>query len=130
MAEISRGATAMRRTSWSRPIALALDHGLLEGRSVLDYGCGHGDDFRSLRELGIDAVGWDPEHLPEGDRRESEVVNLGFVLNVVEDQRERGEVLRRAHALATKLLIVSVRVDRSLNHAERYADGVITTRNT
>lgn len=127
----ARGATAMRRSKWSRPVALALEHGLVTPeRSFLDYGCGHGDDFRSLRELGFDAVGWDPAHLPDGARRESDVVNLGFVLNTIENVRERGDVLRRAHALARQVLVVAVRVDRSLDHAPAYADGVLTSRGT
>lgn len=127
----ARGATAMRRSKWSRPVALALEHGLVTPeRSFLDYGCGHGDDFRSLRELGFDAIGWDPAHLPDGQRRESDVVNLGFVLNTIENVRERGEVLRRAHALARQVLVVAVRVDRSLDHAPAFADGVLTSRGT
>ena len=29
------------------------------GKAVLDYGCGHGDDLRYLRDSGYEAFGWD-----------------------------------------------------------------------
>lgn len=128
---ISRGSTAMRRRSLSRPTSLALDHGVLRPELTLtDFGCGHGDDFRALREVGYDAVGWDPEHLPTGERRESDVCVLSYVLNVIEDTAEREQVLRQAFALARRTLVVAVRVDRSLKDAASFADGVLTRRGT
>lgn len=121
----------MRRTNWSRPVALALEHEIVRaGDSFLDYGCGHGDDLGQLQHLGYDAEGWDPAHRPSGQRRPSDVVNLGYVLNVIEDQRERAEVLRSAFGYARRTLVVAVRVDRSLKDAESYGDGVITKRST
>lgn len=121
----------MRRRSLSRPVSLALDHGVVRPElTVTDYGCGHGDDFRALREAGYDAVGWDPEHHPTGDRRESDVCTLNYVLNVIEDTVERDEVLQRAFSLARRTLVVAVRVDRSLKEAASFADGVLTRRGT
>lgn len=121
----------MRRTTWSRPIALALEHEIVRaGDTLLDYGCGHGDDVGQLQHLGYEAEGWDPAHRPTGQRRPSDVVNLGYVLNVIEDQRERAEVLRSAFGYARRTLVVAVRVDRSLKDAEAFGDGVITKRST
>jgi DNA phosphorothioation-associated putative methyltransferase len=121
----------MHRTRLSRPVTVALEHGVVrEDLSLLDYGCGHGDDFRSLRACGIDAVGWDPAHLPDGERRPSDVCVLSYVLNVIEDTNERAEVLRRAFALARRTLVIAVRVDRSLRDAESFGDGVLTGRRT
>lgn len=121
----------MRRSSWSRPVALALAHEVLTPeQSFFDYGCGHGDDFRSLKAQGFDAVGWDPLNFPQGTRRRSDVVNLGYVLNVIERTPERAQVLRDAFQYAKDILIVAVRVDRTLRDATAYGDGVVTKRNT
>ena len=56
---------------------------------VMDYGCGRGDDVRGLTANGIEAYGWDPHNAPDGPKREADIVNLGFVINVIEDFDER-----------------------------------------
>ena len=44
--------TAIRRTALSRPVALALDDGIISAeRTFFDYGCGRGDDLLNLRAL-------------------------------------------------------------------------------
>ncbi len=130
---IERHKTAISRTDLSRPIQLALNAGLLtEDQTFLDYGCGRGDDLRALDALGFDCRGWDPVHRPDGELRESDVVNLGYVVNVIEDPRERVETLKSAWAKATKALVVAARVDIQAlpEEVEEHADGVITTRGT
>ena len=60
---------------------------------------------RFLDGLGIDVVGWDPNFRPEGERLPSDIVNLGYVVNVIEDRDERNEALtRRSHSLKGYLL--------------------------
>ena len=56
----------------------------------------------------------------------AECVNLGYVLNVIENPIERRQTLQKAFALAEKVLIVSVRVDHALGEATEFADGVLT----
>ena len=76
----------MARTRLSRPIATAIDHGLLTTRrSVFDYGCGRGGDLRRLAEAGYTVSGWDPAYASTAPKRKAEFVNLGFVVNVIED---------------------------------------------
>jgi DNA phosphorothioation-associated putative methyltransferase len=112
-------------------VALALEHEVLSpDKTFFDFGCGHGDDYRGLASLGFDAVGWDPLNHPDGTQRAGDVVNLGYVLNVIEDIRERAQVLRDAFRMAREVLIVAVRVDRTLKDAQQYGDGVITKRKT
>ena len=67
-----------------------------------------------LRALRVDARGWDPYFAPNEPVVPSDVVNLGYVLNVIEDLAERAQTLRRAFALAREVLGVEVfaRVDR------------------
>lgn len=112
---------------------LALAAGLIHpAATVFDYGCGRGDDVRTLTGLGFDCAGWDPVHRPEGDKRSSEVVNLGYVVNVIEDPSERVSTLRSAWELAERALVVAARVDfqAQLASAEEHSDGVLTGRGT
>ena len=104
---IARHRTALVRDDLSKPIKLLLKHDLLRsGRSLFDYGCGYGTDVQGLKELGYDACGWDPVLRHSAPLIEADVVNLGFVLNVIEDPAERVEAIGRAWSLARELLIV------------------------
>ena len=132
-ASIERERTALRRTSLSSPIQHLLRFGFLDSASSLfDYGCGHGDDLRLLAETGITAAGWDPALRSRAKRVPADVVNLGFVLNVIEDADERRHTLQAAHGLARKVLIVSVMLgyEGKREQFSAYEDGVRTQRNT
>ena len=124
----------MKRVELSRPVRLALEGGVIrEQDSVFDYGCGHGHDVEFLRELGHRADGWDPHHRPGADVRAAEVVNLGYVINVIEDPGDRIEALREAWRLARRALVVAVRtVDeaRFVSSAKEHFDGVLTGAET
>jgi DNA phosphorothioation-associated putative methyltransferase len=128
------GATAMKRVEMSRPVRLALEVGVIrEQDAVFDYGCGHGHDVRFLRDLGHHADGWDPHHRPHADLKQAEVVNLGYVLNVVENPTERVRALEAAWRLTRRALVVAVRtVDeaRFVSSAKEHADGILTGAET
>lgn len=131
--KVARHRTALKRSVMSRPVRLALDHGLISPEnSVFDYGCGHGHDLRLLRSVGVPCSGWDPVHRPEGELTPSEVVNLGYVVNVIEDAGERAATLRSAWALATKLLIVSARLAAEVRDGSfaPFEDGCLTRLST
>ena len=131
--QIARYRTAQCRTDLSSPIRHLMDLGFLDGSlSLFDYGCGRGDDVRLLNGMNIAASGWDPAFRPDGERRPADIVNLGFVLNVIEDTRERAETLRSAFGLARKVLIVSVMLGYAAQRARftPHNDGVCTQRNT
>lgn len=115
------------RYRYSRPVMLALSHALIApGTSVFDFGCGRGEDLRYLQSVGIEAAGWDPHFSPDAAIESADFVNLGYVLNVIEDPAERRQTLERAFALAKRVLMIAVRVDRSLETASQFSDGVIT----
>lgn len=130
---IDRHKTAIVRHELSAPMKTLAKSGFLEGEHTLfDYGCGRGDDLRELEAHGLDALGWDPNFQPDNDKVPSDIVNLGFVLNVIEDQDERLEALLGAWELADKLLVISVMLanESYINQFTPYKDGVITSRNT
>lgn len=133
-ATISRHKTAISRTELSRPVRLALTDGILRsGHSFFDYGCGLGDDQRLLSALGYSTAGWDPAHRPDGKIAPANVVNLGYVINVIENAAERAEVLSRAWALAQDVFIVSARMTMDsefFGETKEFADGLLTSRGT
>ena len=131
--EVRRDRTAIARSDLSRPVQLLIGNGVLTPKhTFFDYGCGLGDDVRFLQSLGYAAHGWDPAHRPDEARRNAEVVNLGYVLNVIERPGERAEALRRAFELSQKCLCVSVLVGSAAyaGEAQTYGDGLLTSRST
>lgn len=133
--KIDRHKTAIRRSELSKPVKTLLDYRLLrQDDPFFDYGCGLGDDVSGLTELGYQATGWDPYYRPTGERpMAAAVVNLGFVINVIENPAERVETLLDAWRYAERLLVVSALMtgrESQYGQVEPYADGFITHRNT
>lgn len=126
---VARHRTAIRRFQYSKPISLAIAHRLIrDNYSVFDYGCGRGEDVSLLQKSGLKADGWDPYFRPNAPLKSADVVNLGYVLNVIEDPAERTETLCKAYALARRTLVVAARVDQSLDKGIPFQDGLITSR--
>ncbi len=131
--EVARHRTAIVRRDLSQPMQLMMRFGMVDqGRSVFDYGCGQGEDVAALASQGFEAFGWDPHHAPKGPRSPADVVNLGFVLNVIEDPRERIETLKAAWGFAKRSLCVSVMLHGKTSIAghKPYRDGYVTSRGT
>ncbi|MGA2705692.1 MAG: DNA phosphorothioation-associated putative methyltransferase [Isosphaeraceae bacterium] len=132
-AAVQRHKTAIRRGDFSRPVKCLLRDGLL-GKNVtfFDYGCGRGEDIELLAAEGVICGGWDPAYRPEAPHAEADVVNLGYVLNVIEEQGERSETLRQAWGLCRQLLAVSAQVLMEGRGKEpiEFGDGVLTGRGT
>ena len=131
--EIERHRTAINRNQLSAPMKILARHGYLDGKfSLLDYGCGKGDDLRELELHKLDCIGWDPNYKPDGKLEEKDIVNLGFVLNVIEDRSERDLTLKKAWGYAKSILIVSVMI-AGRSTTDKFAsfnDGVVTSINT
>jgi len=128
-----RHRTAIGRGDLSKPVRQSLRDGLLvAGTTVLDYGCGRGQDVARMTKMGIDALGWDPYYAPDTPLVPRDVVFLNYVLNVIENPVERRNTLDKAWSLATKTLVVSTRLKWELNsiNAPQSGDGVRTSRNT
>lgn len=130
---IDRHLTAINRDKLSAPFQRLARHHFLDGEhSIFDYGCGKGDDAKELEAHGLNINSWDPVHKPDAEIVKSDIVNLGFVLNVIEDLDERSETLKKAWQTSNKLLVVSVMLAGSAKQEQftRYKDGVITKWNT
>ena len=130
---IHRHRTALTRYSLSKPMRLAVEHGVLtKERTFFDYGCGRGDDLSGLANLGHTVAGWDPIFRPDAERTSASVVNLGYVLNVIEDPAERVDALRRAYQLANDVLVVAALMQHTTSAADYrpLADGHVTSRGT
>ena len=134
--QAARQLTALVRYGLSAPVQTLARHGLLTGRegddlTLFDYGCGRGDDVRGLLELGLPAAGWDPFYAPENPLHPAPIVNLGFVINVIEDRDERLAALTRAWSLAQTLLVVAVMLaNQGAPRGTDFNDGVLTRRGT
>jgi hypothetical protein len=100
--------------------------------SFFDYGCGQGSDVKGLQGLGHQADGWDPVFRPDAPKREADIVNLGYVVNVIEDPAERIEALVDSYRHARRLLVVSALITETVDtgRATQYRDGVLTRWNT
>ena len=131
--EIERHRAAIYRVEISRPVRSAIEAAILNNDTTFfDYGCGHGGDIDRVANLGYTSNGWDPYYRPDAPHIAADIVNLGYVLNVIEDLEERRQALIQAWELTRKVLLVSAQVlinDRSSNQMA-YGDGIVTSRNT
>ncbi|MFM9265629.1 DNA phosphorothioation-associated putative methyltransferase [Tychonema sp. BBK16] len=131
--KIDRHKAAIIRNSISKPVRLVLEADLfIDGDTFFDYGCGYGGDIQHIAQEGYAASGWDPYYQPESPRIGADIVNIGYVINVIESLGERREALLNAWELTNKLLIVAAQV--LIDDGERgqiaYGDGIITSWNT
>lgn len=130
---IQRHKAAIARATASKPIRLALEAGLFSPHATyFDYGCGHGADIDYIARLGYESAGWDPYYRPHTELAAADVVNLGYVINVIENMAERREALLNAWNLTQNVLIVAAQVliDDRTRGVIAYGDGIITRRNT
>jgi DNA phosphorothioation-associated putative methyltransferase len=130
--KIDRHKAAISRNDFSKPVRLALEAGLIHGAATFfDYGCGQGGDLDRMAKLGYECTGWDPHYQPDRSLVEADVVNLGYIINVIESQAERREALVNAWNLTRQVMIVAAQVLIAQGNSQiAYGDGVITSRNT
>lgn len=128
-----RGKTALGRVALSRPVQRAVDDAIITAQTtVFDYGCGRGGDLRRLARIGIRCQGWDPAYRPDGTLVESDVVNLGYVVNVIDDPPERAKAVQRAWSLSRQTLVIAARLTDEAREleAEPWGDGFKTSTGT
>jgi len=87
--DVDRQKTAIRRYKYSRPVSCALCDGIIDQtKTFFDYGCGHGEDVALLRNAGIQSSGWDPSHKSSTTPVPADIVNLGYVVNVIDPNQD------------------------------------------
>ncbi|MGA9381379.1 MAG: DNA phosphorothioation-associated putative methyltransferase [Phormidium sp.] len=131
--QIQRHRAAMVRRDISRPMRLALEANIFnQDTTFFDYGCGYGGDVKRIAQEGFISYGWDPYYFPYNHIIAADVVNIGYVINVIECQKERREALLKAWELTKQVLIVSAQVliDDERRGQVAYNDGFITRKNT
>jgi len=130
--DVARHRTALTRYELSAPIQSLVKAGYLDGGyRLFDYGCGKGDDIRILNENGLSAQGWDPHFCPDAPRTSADLVNLGFVINVIENPEERAATLVSAYELTVRVMVISAMLaDRRTGEGTPHEDGILTGRNT
>ena len=131
--QIDRHKAAIVRPELSRPVRLAMEANLFTTDSTFfDYGCGHGGDIKRISQQGYKSFGWDPYYSPNTEQIAADIVNLGYVINVIEDTGDRRTALIKAWELTRRVLVVSAQVTIADTNKGTitYGDGVVTTRNT
>lgn len=131
--------TAIHRNSPSYPLKKIIKT-LNKSDFILDYGCGHGFDLQFLKEEGFNAKGYDKYIKKYSDLKDNDydfdVINCFYVLNVISDNEERINVLKRIKELVKKdgIIYIAVRsiyeFKRHKKEYEKYSDGIITSRKT
>ena len=129
---IARHLTALSRDRLSAPLRFLETFGFLNGSfSVFDYGCGKGDDLKYLQSINVPSNGWDPHFRPNDPLIPADFVNLGFVINVIEDLAERQYALTRAYSLARNAIVVSTMLTSDQRKEGRsFRDGYISSIGT
>ena len=130
---IERHKAAIVRNKFSRPVRLALEADLFSLETTFfDYGCGHGSDITRIAQQGYTSAGWDPYYSPDYPHTSADIVNLGYVINVIDDPTERREALIKAWELTRKVMLVAAQVliDDGSRSQVAYGDGIVTSRNT
>ena len=112
---------------------MLISYGILtKNDTILDFGCGLGDDVWYLKQLGYSARGWDPVYFPDEELSPADIVNLGYVVNVIEDPKERETTLQNAFRLSIRCLCVSALVGTASYSGVTVpcGDGLLTSKGT
>jgi DNA phosphorothioation-associated putative methyltransferase len=130
---IERHKSAMRRQHLSQPLQAIQKYGYLSGSfTIMDYGCGRGDDVFLLQKMSVTAHGWDPYFHSTGKKERADIVNLGFVINVIENRPERDLAVKESFDLAKKFVVVSALIGNPeySGPITSHSDGVVTSIGT
>ena len=90
------------------PAARALVKHSEEGETILDYGCGYGNDAKYYERRKRICFNYDPYYFPELPTKKFDIVICSYVVNVVPSLREKIEVIRKAWSFTKETLIVSI----------------------
>lgn len=114
--ETPRWQAALSRRSLSMPMRLALEHGIIKPElKLLDFGSGKNycNDIQHLKQHQIEAIGFDPywNRQPNfnyelGLLQPTNIISCIYVINLIETEKERAEVLKYCWQLTVRSLVV------------------------
>ena len=105
-------------------------------KSILDYGCGKGDDCNFYFSNGLFINGYDPHYVPHLNTTLTyDIVSLTYVLNVIDTEQDRIITFKKAldRVKPGGMLIVTVRSEKSISYQASiknwkfHNDGYITS---
>lgn len=100
--------TAITRKGMSKPMKVLKEKDLLQG-SILDFGCGNGEDVAILSESGFNIVGYDKfnDTYKNEDllNKKFNVVTCNYVLNVIPEMDEHKSVVELLKSLGDNVYI-------------------------
>ena len=130
--------TAIVRKEITRPLRIALEHGLIKKTDrVLDYGSGKSMDCAYLDKNGITCIRYDRYYQPERPVGMFDVIMCTYVLNVVPPQEQEAIVTDMMSLLKPfGRIVIAVRTPSEIlreateHHWECQPSGYITSRGT
>jgi len=140
MHNLNSHKTAIARKTASKPARL-----LIEGikftypvLSLLDWGCGKGQDVEYFKDHLNTVEGYDPYYQPELPTHQFDIVTCSYVLNVIENKDERLKTLKDIFSFLKNrgILLLTVRSSKEVNRCakkgkwEEFNDGWLTYRRT
>lgn len=140
--EIKPWLTAIHRKTISAPLKKLLELNQLNTNSkILDYGCGHGYDLNYLKEIGLNACGYDKYiktfSTEDYNKETYDIVLCFYVLNTIKSEKERIEVLssildvlkESGHAYIAVRSINELHTNKNQEYTY-YKDGIVTKKGT
>lgn len=106
-----------RRGKLSKPMRALLDAGILSpDASILDMGCGKGEDVQILREqYGLNIVGYDKFNEEYNDtslfNKKYDIITCNYCFNVIPEIHEHEQLLKTISELGKYEVYISVRAD-------------------
>ena len=130
--------TAIKRIKPSLPARNIVSFLINKVESIFDYGCGNGNDISFYKKYFKTVKGFDPYYrnidITEIKDNSFEAVTCIYVLNVIDNVKERLKVIENIIRISKKYIIIYTRSDKEINKiANNWKiknDGYITKTGT
>lgn len=100
--------TALHRKTLSAPTRILEEKNFLKG-TILDFGCGHGDDIKLLQKKGYNVFGYDKYNpIYKEDKlleNRYNTITCNYVFNVIPTLQECSDLLEQLHKLSDNIYI-------------------------
>lgn len=128
--------TAIKRKRLSKPMQILLNKNLLEG-SILDYGCGYGEDVEILQSQGMSIEGYDKFNITYKNEykinNKYNTITINYVFNVIPNLEEHKALLKKIKSISDNIYICVRSDKKAIRPAWKYNQenkGYWTTNNS